>query len=121
MPTVQISTSYEGLGPAVVGAMTLVGSMESVIGPLSVAQGTPDVQSITVTIAGLKAVMFKSTKNATVTTNLADVITLTAGIQYLWTGVGANPFAAGNVTTLTFACTETGLTAVINGRILHNE
>jgi len=124
MPTATVTTTYTGTGTPVSGQRTLTGSIETIIGPLSVAQGAPNAQTVAITEAGLKALMISSTKNITVTTTnggTPDVVTVLGGEQYLWVGDAANPFAGGDVTLLTIACTETGLTAVVNIRILHNE
>lgn len=124
MPTATVNTIYTGLGPSVSGSRSLTGSVETIIGPLSVAQGTPNAQTVAVTAAGLKALMVSSTKNLTVTTTngaTPDVVTVTGGTQYIWVGDSANPFAGGNVTLLTIACTESGLTSTVNIRILHDE
>lgn len=124
MPTATVTTTYTGTGPAVTGSRSLNGSIETIIGPLSVAQGTPNAQTVSITEANLKALMISSTKNITVTTTnggTPDVVTVNGGTQYLWVGDSANPFAGGDVTLLTIACTETGLTAVVNIRVLHDE
>ena len=124
MPTATITVSYQSIGSPITGTFTKTGATEIVVGPLSVAQGTPNAQSIVIDQSEMQSLVITSTKNATVTTTngaTPDVVTLTANVAYVWVGQSANPFAGGDVTVLTFACTEAGLTAVMNLRALCNQ